>query len=56
MQVKEKLLGLRRTATTCSFVLYILGMKSPGSDQDMDQTPPVNVQFIRLGRCDSSQI
>jgi len=37
MQVKEKLLGLRRTATTCSFVLYILGMKSPASDQDMDQ-------------------
>jgi len=56
MQVKEKLLGLRRTATTCSFVLYILGMKSPGRDQDMDQTPLVNVQFIRLGRCDSSQI
>jgi hypothetical protein len=46
MQVQEKLLGLRRTATTCSFVLYIPGMKSPASDRDMDQTPPVNVQFI----------
>ena len=56
MQVKEKLLGLGRTATTCNVVLYIFGMKSPGSDQDMDQTPPVNVQFICLGRCYSSQI
>jgi len=56
MQVKETLLVLRRTATTCSFVLYILGMKSPASEQDMDQTPPVNVQFICLGRYDASQI
>jgi hypothetical protein len=56
MQVKEKPLGLSRIATTCSFVLYILGMKSQASDQNLDQVPPLNVQFIFLGRCDASQI